>query len=129
MNAHSFKHIYLSVFLMVIFCAFAKAQTAQVTINQDERITELLSLKSKLTKDNKLVDRYKIQLYSGNLNSASSSLRRYRNKVGVWTSSIKHETPNYKVWIGNFRNRLEADRALAEISKEFPNAFIFKPDR
>lgn len=129
MNAQSFTTIHISFVFLLSFCALAEAQSAHVTINQDERITQLLNLKSELTKDNKLLDRYKIQLYSGNLNSASATLKKYRNKVGVWTSSIKHETPNYKVWIGNFRNRLEADRALMEVAKEFPNAFIFKPDR
>lgn len=129
MNSQSLTTIHISFVFLLSFCALAGAQSAQVTINQDERITQLLNLKSELTKDNKLLDRYKIQLYSGNLNSASATLKKYRNKVGIWTSSIKHETPNYKVWIGNFRNRLEADRALMEVAKEFPNAFIFKPDR
>lgn len=129
MNMHRLSHIYITIIFSVVFFAFAKAQTAQVTINQDARITTLLNLKGELEKDGKITDRYKIQLYSGSLNTASSTLKRYRNKIGIWTSSIKHETPNYKVWIGNFRNRLEADRALSEIKKDFPNAFIFKPDR
>lgn len=129
MHVRSFTNIYAITLILLASSVIVNAQTAQVIINQDARITQLLKLKSELIKDNKLLDRYKIQLYSGNLNSASATLTKYRNKVGEWTSSIKHETPNYKVWIGNFRNRLEADRALMEIAKEFPNAFIFKPDR
>jgi hypothetical protein len=38
-----------------------------------------------------------------------------------------YETPNYKIWIGNFRSRLEADKALIKIKKKYINAFIFKP--
>ena len=129
MNGLTFKNIHIILVMTVVFSAFAKAQSAQVTVNQDARITELLKLKTTLTKDNKLADRYKIQLYSGNLNTASSVLKKYRNRVGTWTSDIKHETPNYKVWVGNFRNRLEADRALIKIKKDFGSAFIFKPDR
>lgn len=128
MNGITFKNIQIALVVTVIFFAFAKAQTGQATINQDERITELLELKGELEKEGKLTDRYKIQLYSGSLNTASSVLKKYRNRVGTWSSSIKHETPNYKVWIGNFRNRREADRALMEIKKDFTNAFIFKPD-
>lgn len=128
MSVQPFQHIVIAIAVTLTFSAFAKAQTAQVTVNQDNRITELLDLKSSLTKDNKLADRYKIQLYSGSLNTASATLKKYRNRIGTWTSAIKHETPNYKVWIGNFRNRLEADRALMEIRKEFSSAFIFKPD-
>ena len=118
----------LTLFVFLTFYAFAKAQTAQVQVSQDPKISELLILKSKLTNDNELADRYKIQVYSGNLNRAEVALRKFRNKVGTWKSDIEYETPNYKVWIGNFRNRLEADRALIKIKKEFPNALIFKPD-
>ena len=42
---------------------------------------------------------------------------------------MKFETPNYKVWVGNFETRLEADRALRRIKRKFANAFIFKPKK
>lgn len=129
MNKLSFKNIAMMLVVMVVFTAFAKAQQAQVTVNQDARIIELLSLKSELEKDGGISDRYKIQLYSGSLNTASATMKKYRNIIGTWNSDIKHETPNYKVWIGNFRNRLEADRALVKVKAEFPGAFIFKPGR
>lgn len=125
----SFKNILTLLTISIVFSQFSYAQQGEVIIHQDPRITELLSLKTQLIKENKLSDRYKIQLYSGSLSTASATLKEYRNKVGTWTSDIKHETPNYKVWIGNFRNRLEADRALLDIKADFPSAFIFKPDR
>ena len=40
---------------------------------------------------------------------------------------MKYETPNYKIWVGKFRTRLEADRELLVVKKLFPNAFPFKP--
>jgi len=95
------KALTLAIFLS--FYAFAKAQTAQVTISQDTKIPQLLELKNELSNDNELGDHYKIQIYSGNAAQAGTILKR-------------------------FRNRLEADRALIEIKKEFPNALIFKPD-
>ena len=39
------------------------------------------------------------------------------------------ETPNYKVRVGNFRTRLEADRGLVKVQKEFKSAFVFKPKK
>ena len=120
------KAVTLSIFLS--FYAFAKAQTAQVNITQDAKIPQLLELKNELSNDNELGDHYKIQIYSGNATQAGTILKRFKNKVGTWKSDIEYETPNYKVWVGSFRNRLEADRALIQIKKEFPNALIFKPD-
>lgn len=123
-----YKHA-LSLLLILSFCAFAKAQTATTTISQDPKIEELITLKAEMSVKGKLDDRYKIQIYSGNQNSANTQLKKFLNKVGTWRGNITYETPNYKVWIGNFRNRLEADRALIKVKKEFPSAFIFKPER
>jgi SPOR domain len=105
------------------------AQTGVVTIEQDSRIGELMVLKTQLQKENKLTDGYTIQLYYGNLNKANTTINDYRNKYNAWPASIEYETPNYKVWVGNFYSRLEADRALLEVHKNFPSAFILKPGK
>ncbi|RMB59194.1 SPOR domain-containing protein [Dokdonia sinensis] len=121
------KKSFLTFIFFVSLFAFAKAQSSQTTVNQDPLINELISLKAEMSVEGELNDRYKIQIYSGNLTRANSQLKTYLNKVGTWKSTIKFQTPNYKVWIGNFRSRLEADRALMKIKKVFPSAFIFKP--
>ncbi len=102
---------------------------ATVTINQDPKINTLLDVKSKMEKDGDFSDRYKIQLYNGNLNKANDVLNAAREFFPQWSSSLQYETPNYKVWIGNYRTKLKMDRALLEIKKEFPNAFPFKPEK
>lgn len=129
MTVFPFKNTLFIFFIALLFSNLLKAQTAEVTINQDDRITELLELQNQMINDDSLSDRYKIQLYSGSATTASSMLKSYRNRVGTWTAAIKHETPNYKVWVGNFRNKLEAERALVEIHKNFSDAFIFKPSK
>lgn len=117
------KTLLTFIFFVSLF-AFAKAQSS---ITQDPLINELITLKAEMSVEGELNDRYKIQIYSGDLNTANSWLKTYLNKVGTWSYTIKHQTPNYKVWIGNFRTRLEADRALIRIKNTFPSAFIFKP--
>ncbi len=102
---------------------------ASVTINQDPKIQALLGIKSKMVKNGDLSDRYKIQLYYGNLNKANEVMKESKEAFPKWSSTIKWETPNYKVWTGNYRTRLEADRALKEVHTKFPNAFIFKPEK
>ncbi len=102
---------------------------ATVTINQDPKITTLLDMKSKMEKDGDFSDRYKVQLYNGNLNQANKILNSAKELFPKWSSSLQYETPNYKVWIGNYRTKLEMDRALLEIKKEFPYAFPFKPEK
>lgn len=103
------------------------AQEGTVIINQDKEIDELLVIKKSIETSS---DRYKIQVYSGPSRSTAESTRtKFGENYSDWASSIEYETPNYKIWIGNFRNRLEADRALIRIKKTFVNAFIFKPKK
>ncbi|WP_025741019.1 SPOR domain-containing protein [Aquimarina pacifica] len=102
---------------------------ASVTINQDPRIKTLLDIKSTMEKNGDFSDRYKIQLYYGNLRKATEIITKAKEMFPKWVSSTQFETPNYKVWMGNYRSRLEADRALKEVHAEFPNAFIFKPEK
>ncbi|WGK65586.1 SPOR domain-containing protein [Croceiramulus getboli] len=123
------KKWFFSFLLIGTFSMTLLAQQGTVVVKQDKRIDDLLVLKSQMSKDNELSDRYKIQLYYGNRAEATNIRKKYLNKIGEWPSSIEYQTPNYKVWIGNFRNKLEADRALIRIHEVFPNAFIFKPER
>lgn len=107
----------------------SSAQEGQVNIQQDELLPALLEQKTEMVKDGVIGERYRIQLFSGDNSQASKVIKEYRSLYPEWSSTIVFETPNYKVWIGNFRNSLEADRALQQIRKSFPAAFRFRPEK
>ncbi|WP_372917951.1 SPOR domain-containing protein [Salegentibacter sp.] len=119
-----------SILAGCIMAAFSltgvQAQEGPINSSQEEKIETLMELKTEMTKDNEIGDRYKIQLFYGDNGEANEVIKEYRNKYS-YSSLIAYEAPNYKVWVGNFRNRLEADRALMEIKETFPSAFIPKP--
>jgi len=124
------KH-FLLIF-SILFCSFINAQETDsiqkkgiVSINVHPNITKLV--KTKFSES--YGDNYKIQLYYGNLNQAHSTLNKFNANYSQWSGKILFETPNYKVWVGNYRTRLEADRALMKIRKKFSSAFIFKPKK
>ena len=126
MNYSHLRNIFFAIFFIAL-TSISSAQEGNITVVQDEKVSTLLDLKIQLAKENKLNDRYKIQLFYGDLEKANKILADYRKSSLEWSSNIEYETPNYKVWVGNFRNRLEADRALMTIKTIFPEAFIFKP--
>lgn len=99
------------------------------TITQDDQLKPLLELKEQLESENKLFNGYTIQLHNGNLNKARETNEIYKKTSFKWPASIQYETPNYKLWVGNFDSRLDADRALLQLRKDFPSAFVLKPDR
>lgn len=109
--------------------SFSFSQTGKVSINQDQKITTLLELKKEMNKNEEDSERYKIQIYSGNRVGAQNAENEFKDAFSDWHPTMQYETPNFKVWTGNFRTRLEADRALVRIKKTFPSAFIFKPKK
>ena len=117
-----FKVIYLILFG---FALQANAQEGKVNIDQHKDISTLLEFK----KDLSTVDLYKIQVYQGNRSGAETAKSKFASDYDEWPISMEYETPNYKIWVGNFRSRLEADKALIKIKKNYTNAFIFKPKK
>ena len=129
MKTQNSSKLIIPVILLLFFSLEGMGQNATLTVHQDLKIPELLQVKKELERENKLSDGYTIQLYYGEMDQASQILIKYRSSFGSWPASIEYETPNYKVWAGNFATRIEAERALLEIQKSFSSAFILKPER
>ncbi|MGY0393519.1 SPOR domain-containing protein [Bizionia sp. KMM 8389] len=105
------------------------AQQGAVTVNQPSEIDALLALKKEMNTSNEDSGRYKIQIFSGDRSGADKTITDFEDKFEKIPTKLVYETPNYKVWVGNFRNRLDADRGLEIIREEFPDAFRFKPKK
>lgn len=111
---------------LICLCGSISAQEGTVNIDQSKAIDKLLEFK----KDIKTVETFRIQVYSGSSSSAASNVKaEFKQSYGQWPVEMVFNTPNYKIWVGNFRDRLEADRALLRIKKNYMNAFIFKPKK
>ena len=125
------KAFKLIPFLVTASCLFllnSQSIFAQSSIQADPLIQELVVLKAKMVENNTLNERYKIQLFYGsNLTEANQVKDKFEKNYNEWPSKIVFETPNYKVWIGDFRTRLEAERAFIQLKKDFKSAIIFKP--
>ncbi|AVR45298.1 translation initiation factor IF-2 [Christiangramia fulva] len=125
-----------NLFYTISLCIFSLfitqkmfSQQGNANIQQSEKIEKLMEVKTELNKNNKIGDRYVIQLFYGDNGEANEVKKKYDELLFEYPSQIVYEAPNYKVWVGNFRSRLEADRALLIIKESFPAAFIPKPRR
>ena len=117
------------ILLAVLLSGVLGAQAQEVVVRQDARIDSLMALKTIMQTNLKLTDTYTIQLHYGTLEQAQTHLQTYNAKYDQWPAVIEYETPNYKVWVGNFYSRLEADRALLAIQQNFNTALILKPGK
>jgi hypothetical protein len=105
------------------------AQNSNLTLNSDPKFEQLLSEKRKSNLNLSYSDRYKIQIYNGASENAKKTLSEFRQEYKNLDATIIFNTPNYKVWIGNFRTRMEAERYLVDIQKNYKNVFLIKPNK
>jgi len=122
-----------SSFLVVLASGFwaqnLSAQTGNITVMQDPKFEQLLNEKRKINSSITINDRYKIQIYSGESETSKKTLADFRKSNNNFDGTIVFNTPVYKVWIGNFKTRIEAERNLAEFKKKYPNALLIKPNK
>ena len=109
-----------------LICA---AQSHASAVIQDPKIERLLAEKRKINSSITITDKYKIQLFSGDNELAKKTLVDFRKEIKNLDATIVFKTPSYKVWIGNFKSRIEAEKALFDLKKRYPNAFLVKPNK
>jgi len=103
-----------------------KAQSQNLTLNQDPKFEQLLNEKRKINTNLSYNDRYRIQIFNGPSETAKKTLTEFKQEFKNLDGTIIFNTPNYKVWVGNFRTRMEAERNLVEIKKNYKTVFLIK---
>lgn len=129
MNFLSAKSIVFSIFLSSFFSFATLAQTGNVTVSQDPKFEQLLNEKRRINSSITVTDKYKIQIYNGDSENSKKILNDFRKDFRNMDATVVFSTPAYKVWVGNFKSRIEAERNLAEMRKKYPNAIIIKPNK
>ncbi|MCV9930516.1 SPOR domain-containing protein [Flavobacterium sp. LS1R49] len=119
----------LYTFLLVLLAYNINAQDQNITLNQDPKFEQLLNDKRKINASISVNESYKIQIFSGKSEEAKKTLSDFKQEFKNIDATIIFNTPNYKVMVGNFKSRIEAERNLAEIKKRYKNVFLIKPSK
>lgn len=121
----------LSIYLVFFFliCAKALAQENKSNIKQDSRFEQLLSEKRKINASITVSDRFKIQIFTGDAETSKKTLLEFRKNNKNTDATIVFSTPIYKVWVGSYKTRIEAEKKLQDWKKKYPNAFLVKPNK
>jgi hypothetical protein len=123
------KKIVLSFILIGLSTCYVNAQDQNVTVTQDPKFEQLLNEKRKINASLTVNDSYKIQIYTGGSENAKKTLNEFRQEFAAIDATIIFNTPNYKVWVGNFKTRIEAEKTLADIKDRYKNVLLIKPSR
>lgn len=136
------------VCISVSMTTFAQ-QVGQVQVNRDTLIAILQSFRAEneinpavarsISLGTKPVDRskatrvskrgFRVQIYSGNnRNEAYAVQNRFKNQFSDIDSYINYDEPNYRVKVGDFTSRSEANNFMQVLRSQYSNVFVFQED-
>lgn len=119
------KSIFSAILLFLGFGCFA--QTGTITIKDNAGAGALVEKHIFFNKEHGELPGYMIQVFAGtSLITAKDSKALFLQRYSDYNASIVFEAPNYKVRIGNYTNRFDANRDLQEIITEYPSAYVVK---
>jgi len=133
---------YLGIFILVI-CCFNTAELlsqsdgeGSVKIVQDARIDTILmkhvEMNEALLKDadNYAIDGFRIQIFeeSGNKSSthAKEVMAEFSDKYPKIPVYLTWQAPNFKVRVGDYGTRMEAEGFLNKIKRDYPIAWVIR---
>lgn len=97
-------------------------------IADDPRIDSLIQLHIAYNQEYPVIDGYRIHVFikSGNeaLVEAEEVKVEFEEKFEMVPAYITFGEPYYRVRVGDFRTRLEAEKFLQEINRTYPNAWV-----
>ncbi|MCX6172350.1 MAG: SPOR domain-containing protein [Flavobacterium sp.] len=105
------------------------SQEGKVNVSQDPKFEQLLNEKRKINSSITINDRYKIQIFNGDSDNSKKTLLDFKRENKYMDATIVFSTPLYKVWVGNFKTRIEAEKNLNNLRKKYPNAFLINPNK
>lgn len=129
------KSVICLVIVLLIFAWSANGQSKEqkgLTIQADARIDSLVQLHIAYNEVFAVMPGYRIQIFmeSGNeaLNTAEEAKETFIEKYNQTPAYLIFSAPYYRVRVGDFRTRLQAEKFLQEINRHYPNAWVIKDD-
>ncbi|NBW27922.1 MAG: SPOR domain-containing protein [Flavobacteriaceae bacterium] len=123
------KIIFLLIIIFCFNCGKLFSQEDKITVLQNSKFENLLNEKRKINSSITVNDIYKIQIYNGDIESSKKILIDFKKEFLNLDGTIVFYTPGYKVWVGNFKTRIEAERNLLFLKAKYPNSLIIQPNK
>ena len=120
--------LFLTTLLCVVsMCCFSQNE-GFVIIEQDQRIEQLIQRQREIHAADSTIDGYRIQIFmeSGNdaVEHANALIEEFKLKYTELPIYLVFGQPYYRLRVGDFRTRLEAEKVFQTLSKDYKKAFI-----
>ncbi len=107
----------------------ASAQNSFIQIHSDAKLDSLIEQNIEINKSDNGIQGYRIQIFFGSERKAAQDAHaKFLQQNPDEEAYLIYQQPNFKVRVGNFRTRLEAQPLFRKVLPEFERVFIV-PDK
>lgn len=96
----------------------------QVQVEMSENVRNLLLLYKDHAKKYPQIAGFRVQIFNGKKSDCLTKRGTFLRQFPDMDAYLLYEVPEYKMQVGNFRTRLEAERFLQQITALFPGSFV-----
>lgn len=112
----------LGLFIQV--AAFAQSGEGELRVESSARVDEMMAQKIEHNKNKESYAGYKIQIFYGSEKKCYEVRDEFKSLFPDIPTAIVFSTPQWKLQVGSYRTRLEADKNIVRIKKEYPSAIV-----
>lgn len=126
----NFSHLIIVFLLLGMSSAVMAQDTGNGSLNvyQDERVDTLVSKYIQTNEIHPVIEGWRIEIFfeAGNYskNLAMEAKAGFVKNYPETSSYLIFQQPYYKVRVGDYRTKMEAEKFLDEIATEYPQAFV-----
>jgi hypothetical protein len=91
----------------------------------NDKVDGVLDSINRFNVTRKLIDGFTIQIYSGqNREEAMNAKKKMATDVPGLTAELEYNQPKFRVKVGSYYSRLEAQKDILNLKRSFPNAIL-----
>ncbi|MBL4605841.1 MAG: SPOR domain-containing protein [Flavobacteriaceae bacterium] len=113
------KFIFIYSFLLLSFFSY-QTSFSQEKKTDNELVNDLIAKKKKFNKEFEYG--YRIQLYNGYEVEAKKTEAKFQIDFPEVKTYLIYREPEWKIQVGFYKTKLEADRALLKFKRKYKNA-------
>ena len=116
------KSTYISLLFLIVLLTTSYSGYSQNTTNKSREIESIISKKRSF--NNTFGFGYRIQLYNGSEQKARKFKALFNIEFPGNFSKLVYNAPEWKVQVGNYKTKLEADKYLIKFQEKFSGIIV-----
>ena len=115
---------------ILLLAVSVNAQTGgKIEVIESPKVKELVNRHVAFNVEKETINGYRVQIHFGGERKKAEKIRtEFLQHYPEVSAYELYQQPNFKVRVGDFRTRLEAQKILKQLAGEFPSAFIVTDD-